>query len=159
VSRASLWDELRERLQPAALRIAARPWPAELLAALAAPAPEEDGAGERAATDDDALFAQLGTGLWRLRDKLIDPVTREPRPEARRAYRHLESVWDLLRDAGLEILDHRGERFDTGLSMVVLAYQPTPGTDSEYVLETVKPTIYRADRRIQVGEVIVATTP
>ena len=157
---SAVWDALRERFHPADARIAPHPWPADLLAALAAvEAAPEDAPAQDQAANDDALFAQLGTGLWRLRDKLTDPATREPRPEARRAFRHLESVWDVLREAHVEVLDHRGDRFDAGRSLVVLAYQPTPGAEAEYVLETVKPTIYRGDRRIQVGEVIVATPP
>src|SRR5205823_4748853 len=101
--------------------------------------------------------ADVGTGLWRLRQKMVQPGTDRPLDEMRRAYRHLESIWDALVQAGVEILDHTGALFDSGMSLRVIAFQPTPGLGHEKVIETIKPTIYYAGQPIQVGEVIVET--
>src|SRR5229473_3312874 len=80
------------------------------------------------------LLAEVSTGLWRIRRRLIDPETGQPREETRRAYRDLQFTWDALTQAGVEILDHTGQSFDAGLSLSVLAYQPTEGIQCEQVI-------------------------
>jgi hypothetical protein len=102
------------------------------------------------------LLGHIGTGLWRLRQRLLEPGSTQPREEMRRANRDLEGLWDTLAEAGVEILDHTGAPFDAGMSLKVIAFQPTPGIVREKVLETVKPTIYYKKQWIQMGEVIVA---
>ncbi len=94
---------------------------------------------------------------WRLKKKMTDSKSGEPLTEMNRAYRHLESVLLTLEKEGVEIQDHDGQPFDAGLSIKVLAYQPTPNIEKEYVLETIKPSIYLKGDRILMGEVIVAT--
>ncbi len=101
--------------------------------------------------------ADLATGLWRLREKMLDGETGRPLDEMRRAFRHLESVWDTLAQADVQVQDHSRSPYDPGLSLKVVAFQPTPGLDSETVIETLKPTIYMKGRRIQIGEVVVGT--
>lgn len=111
-------------------------------------------------TDDSErikFLADLATGVWRLKQKMIEPGTERPREQFRREYRHLESVWDLLVQAGLQIQDHTGKPFDSGQALRVLAFQPTPGIKRERVQETIKPTIYFKGRHVQMGEVIVET--
>ena len=54
---------------------------------------------------DARALAQLGTHLWRLKTKLIDPLTSDPRPEFGRAYRHFDAAWDVLSEAGIEVID------------------------------------------------------
>jgi hypothetical protein len=88
---------------------------------------------------------------------MLEPGTDRPLDEMRRAYRHLESVMDVAREAGLEIQDHTGAPFHSGMALQVLAFQPTPGVQREKVEETIKPTIYLNGTMIQMGEVIVAT--
>ena len=101
------------------------------------------------------MLADIGTGLWRLRQKMVKPGTNLPLDEMRRPYRHLESVWDALVQAGAEIQDHTDKPFDPGMSLRVISYQPTPGVRRERVIETIKPTIYFKGKPIQMGEVIV----
>ncbi len=103
------------------------------------------------------FVSDLGTGLWRLRLKMIQPGTGQPLDEMRRAYRHFESVWDALGSEGVKIYDHTGEAFDRGKALRVMAFQATPGLGRDMILETIKPTIYLKDDLIQTGEVIVGT--
>jgi hypothetical protein len=103
------------------------------------------------------FLAEVSVGAWRLKKKMTDSKSGEPLDEMSRAYRHLESVFFTLEKQGVEIQDHDGQPFDPGLSIKVLTYQPTPGIDKEYVLETIKPSIYFKGDRILMGEVIVAT--
>ena len=73
------------------------------------------------------------------------------------ALRHLDSAFDLLHEAGLEVQDLTDAPFDTGMSVEVIAYEPTPGIVRERVLETVRPTVYLGGRMVRMGQVIVGT--
>jgi hypothetical protein len=122
--------------------------------------PPEAKADEEAAQREHFRFlADVGTGLWRLRQKMVQPGTDRPLEEMRRAFRHLESVWDALTQAGMEIRDHTGEPVPEGgvYALKTVAFQPTPGISREKVIETIKPSIYYKDQMIQMGEVIVGT--
>lgn len=105
------------------------------------------------------LLAEVGTGLWRLRLKMLPRGAREPSEENRRSFKQLESILDMVRQAGLQIRDHTGEAVPRGgvYTLKALAYEPTSGLATERVTETIKPTIYFKDRLIQVGEVIIGT--
>lgn len=119
----------------------------------------ESHAGETADQLDPVPFREVATGLWRLRRKMVDTQTGQPLQQMARAYRHLESTWDALGQAGVEIQDHTNDRFDSGQTLRVLAFEPTDGVAEEHVSETVKPTVYFKGSVIQQGEVIVATPP
>jgi len=157
--------ELRQKRFPPEFRIPEAPWSEDAIEQLEQIAQEitkelhekEAQAGRRSSAGHGAFLAEVGTGLWRLRQKMLQPGTDKPLEEMRRAYRHFESVWDALARDGVKIYDHTGEDFDAGRSIKVLAYQPTTGLSRERVLETIKPTIYINDDRVQMGEVIVGT--
>lgn len=106
-----------------------------------------------------SFLADLSTGLWRLRQKMVEPGTKEPLEEMRRAYRHLESTCDVLAEAGVQILDHTNDVIPEGgiYALKTIAYQPTAGLIREQVIETVKPTVYYKNQLIQMGEVIIGT--
>jgi hypothetical protein len=109
------------------------------------------------ATDESrlAFMAQLATGVWRLRNKMTDRDSGYPLEGMRKAFRHLESVWDVISQAGIDIQDHTGADYDSGMSLNVIAFQPESGLMKEIVIETIKPSVYLKNRRIQIGEVIV----
>ncbi|MDY0152135.1 MAG: hypothetical protein RBS43_07680 [Candidatus Cloacimonas sp.] len=107
--------------------------------------------------DETQFFAEVATGLCRLKQRMLEPGTAHPLEEMRRIYRHLESTWETLNEAGIEIMDHINEYYDPGMSISVLAFQPTKGISRELIIETIKPTVYLKGKRIQMGEVIVGT--
>lgn len=108
-------------------------------------------------TDFLRLLSEIGTGLWRMRRRLL-PLGADELPDGMTsALRHMESLWDALTEAGVEIHDHTGELFDPGMAVKSLAFQPTPKIVRETVIETIRPTIYFRESRIQLGEVIVGT--
>jgi hypothetical protein len=102
-------------------------------------------------------FVELGCAAWKLRQKVFDQVTGEPREEVRQLARHVTVIWDRLSELGLQIQDHTGNAFDSGQSLQVLAFQPTRGILRETVVETVRPTVYFGGKRILKGQVIVGT--
>jgi hypothetical protein len=151
---------IRQFRFPREFRIAASPWPANLEQLLLQIGrfgeTARDGSEERGFVEQDLSFiADIGTGLWRLRQKMTEPGTNRPLNGMQRPFRHLESVWDALVQAGAEIQDHTDRPFDPGMSLKVVSYQPIPGLGRERIIETIKPTIYFSGKRIQMGEVIV----
>jgi hypothetical protein len=160
------FDNLRGRLRqwrfPKEFRIHPVQWSAELFSlvkqlaehlAQAPPASKD----EESSKEQMQMLADVGTGLWRLKQKMVQPGSGLPLPEMRRAYRHLEHTWEALTEAGVEIQDHTDSLFDSGLSLQVIAFQPTPGVKQEKVIETIKPSIYYRGNRIQMGQVVVGT--
>jgi len=106
-----------------------------------------------------SALPDLCIGLWRLRRRMIDPDTDRPLEDMRKPFRHLESVWDTLAEAGVDIRDHTNELVPEygSIGLNVLAYQPMPGMTRERVIETVKPSIYVGERLVQMGQVIIGT--
>ena len=106
---------------------------------------------------DTATVLRLATGLWRIRERMIDVKTREPLPEMRKALRHVDRTLEDLRDAGVEVRDHTGESMpDIGVTALrVIAFESRPGLATQCVVETVKPSVFAQGRLVQMGEVIV----
>ncbi|WP_163506686.1 hypothetical protein [Fodinicola acaciae] len=134
------WDEEQQR------------WLADTLGA----APEVVLPAESTAVDQEAL-AVSATNLWRALRKLQD--ADDTAPAVRHAQHYLRKVRQTLADGGLVIYDHDGELFHPGLSLEVLARETSAGAEKETVAETVRPTVYLGDERIQLGQVIVVGPP
>ena len=62
--------------------------------------------------------------------------------ELRVTLRHLESTWNVLADAGIEVGNLAGEKYVNGLALRVIAFQPTEGVQIETIAETIKPAIF-----------------
>lgn len=101
------------------------------------------------------FITDLATNLWRLKQKMLQPGINEPLDQMKRAYRHLESAWDSMLSAGIEVHDHTGIAYDTGLALKVVAFQPMEGLKRETVLETIKPTVCFRGVQLQMGSVVV----
>jgi hypothetical protein len=108
--------------------------------------------------DWQPVLADLLTRLWRLRSRLFPPAGAvRSEEDIRRACRELAALWDKLPDDGLEIIDHTAEAYDPSQSLKVLAFQPLADLTRDVVVETIKPTVYFRQQRLQTGEVIVGT--
>ncbi|HEY3708301.1 MAG TPA: hypothetical protein VGL64_02915 [Amycolatopsis sp.] len=117
--------------------------------ALAAAERRPAGAGSPGLSESD--LATAATALWRARKRLDGADDRA----ARQAGRLLAMSQEALESAGVAVQDHDGMAFDSGLALEVLLFQDEPGFTAERVVETVRPSVYLADRRIQMGQVIV----
>jgi hypothetical protein len=120
---------------------------------------EERDVERRKPIASDRLLADFGTNLWRLRKRMLEPGTDQPAEAMRRPFRHVQSIWDALAAAGIEICDHTGEVVPKGGNYAprILGCQPTPGINRVIVLETIKPTVRFGDKILQQGEVILGT--
>ena len=105
----------------------------------------------------ERFLAEIGTGLWRIRNKLMQPLIKESTKEMHSVIRSLESTWDVLTQGGIEIKDHTGEPIIGGEALHILTFQPSADVTRDEVIETIKPTIYYKGKMIQIGEVVVGT--
>jgi hypothetical protein len=103
------------------------------------------------------VYAEIGTSLWRMRQKIGDPGAQAAPDGLRGVQRHLQASQDILRDEGVEVVDHTGARFEPGMALKVIAFQPEPDLSHEQILETIRPSVYLGGEQIQMGEVIVGT--
>ncbi|WP_242904407.1 hypothetical protein [Actinomadura terrae] len=160
---------LRQWRWPREFRIQQAQWPDDILAAfthltglrgaeerpgvgMAGPEERPGVAPEEVAGLGGRSLADVATSVWRLH------VRTASLPDGMRSTtRQVEKAWDTLVQAGVEIKDHLNEPFDSGLSISVVAFQPTPGLERERVIETIRPSVYFGDQRIQMAEVIVGT--
>ena len=99
------------------------------------------------------LITDLGVIIWRIHKRLAS-YGKIP-DELKRISRDVESVLDVLRQSGIEIKDHTGDRYDGGMALRVITFEPTDDIVREQVIETIKPTIYYNGRLLKMGEVIV----
>jgi hypothetical protein len=100
-----------------------------------------------------SLIAELATSLWRARRKLAHGSGDGNKAVSR----HIEAAFDTLAAAKIEVKDHTGEKYVTGMALKVIAIQPNPAIRTNIITETIKPTIRYKDLLIQRGEVAVET--
>jgi hypothetical protein len=148
---AELRAELRQRRHRPEFRIPADSQLRARLARLLAEVPDGPPMDER-------LLADAATNLWRAQRRLARDDGR-PTARDRQTSRYLTTCRDALTEAGVIIQDHEGDSFNSGRSIEVLVFQEDPELAGEVVIETVRPTIYLHDRRIQMGQVIVGGPP
>lgn len=101
--------------------------------------------------------ANIATNAWRAKVKMVDPDTSEPTEPMKRVYRHVEAIFDALKQMGVDYNDPVGRTYDSGMALKVVTFEPTPGLSKEEIKETIKPSVTWQGRLIQMGEVIVGT--
>ena len=168
-----LLSDLRQWRFPREFRIHRPVWPVEMLAGVRElrehlsqaarqtqrSIPPERPAAETMPQEHLRFLADVATGIWRLRLKMIDPETEEPNDDTRRLFRHVQAIWDALSQEDIMVQDHTGNRFNSGMQLRVVAFHPVAGLGSEKIVETIKPSVYFKGTPIQMGEVIVGTPP
>jgi len=101
-------------------------------------------------------MALIATSIWRIRTKLGNGYETNLPSEMRHLPRHIQSAWDALAAAGIEIQDYKGQRYVPGMAVAPISFQPMEGISFEIIQETIKPSIYYKDSLIQRADVIVA---
>jgi hypothetical protein len=139
----------------------------------AEPEPDPPAKAEPDRLDQKALIS-AATNLWQARRKVIQLAedanalagqakdiealaqeAEDVKARVRQAERYLRRCDEALADAGLVVRDHDGEAFNAGRSLEALVFHPDASLTVETVLETVRPSIFLRDHRIQMGQVIV----
>ena len=103
------------------------------------------------------LLADVATGIWRIKNKFSAVGVNDLPDEIKKAYRHVESTWDALASAKVEVRDHTKEKYVAGMALNVIAFKPSSSVHTEMITETIKPSIFYNGKLIQMGDVIVET--
>ena len=143
-------QRLRELLLPSEFRIPGPEWATEWLDGLQELLKKQPSGVQDDA--DRALIPRVAVSLWRAKQKLSRPTDGTSIGDLDRL---VNSAWDALLQAGVEVADHAGERVTGGETFHVLAYEPVPGLVHEQVIETIRPTVYYGGVLLQTGQVIV----
>ncbi|HEY4019647.1 MAG TPA: hypothetical protein VGM75_13215 [Pseudonocardiaceae bacterium] len=106
---------------------------------------------------DESALVVAGTSLWQARLKL-GKSSDDPK-RTRQVNRYLDKTEKALAGLGLVVQDHTGDRYHPGLSLEVIAMVDEPGLTEPTVVETIRPSIYLADRTVQLGQVVVGFPP
>lgn len=101
-------------------------------------------------------LADLITELWRIRRRTIDPATQQPLEQMKPISRRLESIFEILNQEGIEIVDRVNRKYDVGFVEKVLTHEKRDNLSYPIISETVKPTIFYKNQLLQRGEIIVA---
>jgi hypothetical protein len=101
--------------------------------------------------------AKTATNVWRAERRIVDPETKEPKPEMKLLYRDINAIGKALEQLGVETIDPTDRIYDSGMRLDVVSFEPTPGLSKETIKETIKPSVKWQGRFIQRGEVIVGT--
>ena len=103
-------------------------------------------------------IGEMATALWRMKRKMENmEKTAMEEKDSKALRRHCEAAWDSLIGGGVEVKDHTGDRYVAGMAVKVMTFQPTPSTQIERIIETIRPTVYFRGALVQRGEVVVAT--
>ncbi|MEN6427954.1 MAG: hypothetical protein ABFE13_21585 [Phycisphaerales bacterium] len=100
-------------------------------------------------------LAEIATNAWRLKVRMIDSQTGQPKEETSRLYRFVEGLFRALDDAGIQVIDKAGKPYDNGMPEKVISFEQTPGLAKEEIIDTVRPTIRWRERPLCNGEIIV----
>lgn len=103
------------------------------------------------------LIADITTGVWRIKNKFSSINVDDLSDELKKACRHVESTWDALASAKVEVRDYTKEKYVPGMALNVIAFQPSSLVHLEMITDTIKPSIFFNSKLIQMGEVIVET--
>lgn len=115
--------------------------------------------GEIPAPDTAQLLntlATVATAIWRARSKLSSESKSELPAELRHVPRHIQAAWDALEAGGIQVQDHKDERYVAGMAVNPITFQPATGIGCEVIQEVLKPTVFFKDILIQRADVIVA---
>ena len=155
--------DLRQLRYPPEFRIAPRPITASTKHPEPAAAPaaglDPTACAERQEQEArlDRSIAKVAVCLWDIRRKLEGSETAQQDRKLRLLNRRAESAVMALEDAGILIDDPIGRRYVAGSEVSLKPhFEPTPGTVTEQIVQTVSPVVYRHDRLIGQGEVFVA---
>ena len=100
-------------------------------------------------------LGEMATNAWRLKVRMVDATTGEPKAETRKLYRFVEGLFRALDEAGIQVIDKTGRPYDSGMPEKVISYEQTPGLAQEEIIETPRPSVRWKERALFNGEIIV----
>jgi len=109
---------------------------------------------------DVRTLADLGTNLWRARQRLLRLMEKESgAADFKKVLRPIESALENIESIGIKVIDLAGKPYIQGMALNVISSQPNSSLDADRICETLKPTIYFREQFIQAGDVIIEGPP
>ena len=103
-----------------------------------------------------ADIKELAIAAWRL-EKWIDSINVEKKMAGKSA---LRSIKKYLEEAEITTEDWTGQKFDTGLAVIVINNEDEDCDDEDLIIvEMVRPVILEKGSVIEFGRVIIGSTP
>jgi hypothetical protein len=101
-----------------------------------------------------APLADMATHAWRLKIRMVD-ADGAPKEENSKLFRYVEGLFRALNDAGVDIIDKTGKKYDLGMPEKVINFEEVPGLQREEIIETIRPAIRWKNKFLFMGEIIV----
>ena len=101
-------------------------------------APRPPASAERTDTHTvtSSFLADVATGLWRMQTRISQLGTELTATQVRQLARQVDATHRVLAQYGIDIHSYEGTRFDSGMSIRAVAFQPVAGLDQERIIET-----------------------
>lgn len=99
-------------------------------------------------------LANIATSAWTIRRKAQQ---RASDADAGFLSVHIDSIFDALRQIGVEIAVYSDQPYMPGLDVEILVFQPSTTVEKDTITATVRPAVLLRGQIIQRGQVIVST--
>lgn len=119
----------------------------------------------------DETIIRLVDNIWRSQKGLSAFIDQDKSSGLQRTLRLLKETQDIFKEANIQVQDFTGEHYVEGMVLKRLAWQPcteeirmncqilmpcnSEKNSNGWIIETIKPAIYRDNHLIRIGEVIV----
>jgi hypothetical protein len=120
---------------------------------------------------NDETIIRLADNIWRSQKGLSTFIGQDKSSGLERILRLLKETQDIFKETNIQVQDFTGERYVEGMVLKRLAWQPcteeirkncrisrlcnSEKSSNGWIIETIKPAIYRDNHLIRIGEVIV----
>ena len=109
---------------------------------------------------DIRTLADLGTNLWRARQRLLRSLDKGSQAtEFKKTLRPIESALENIENIGIRIMDFTGQPYIQGMALNIVSSQPNSSLKADRICEMLKPTIYFREQFIQAGDAIIEGPP
>ncbi|MDO8682324.1 MAG: hypothetical protein Q7N50_02425 [Armatimonadota bacterium] len=105
------------------------------------------------------LLSTVAIETWRMKRKLQRAQDTSGQVDVRGIQVSLDRMESGLREFGIECKDHTNQPYDGGMSLSVLAFEPSADPDArkDMITQTISPSVFIGGQLKRQGEVVVAS--
>ncbi len=101
------------------------------------------------------LSYDMAFRVWQIKKAMIQENQKSEDREKKRSWKQLNRLINEMERSGIVIQDKTGDLYDSGMSVKVIASEPSMNISREIILETVSPTILYNGNIARFGEIVV----
>lgn len=121
---------------------------------------KKEPASQLLSREDIRTLADLGTNLWRARQRLLRLLDKGSLgADYKKILRPIESALENMGSIGVKVIDFTGRPYVQGMALNIVSSQPNSSLKADRIYETLKPTIYFREQFIQAGDVVIEGPP